>query len=352
MGISNGVVYPPGITSPLGQAQMVDDALPQIAYVGWNGTVFHLAGGQAPMPGIQNGMSLLKISGMQPSFTLLDNLGARQDGITWLDSLYDPAMIDLTVEASGTSASALRKVVRDWVAAWRPDKTGTLSWFTQQLGEWWMPVRQARAFADQYSQAPAQHRRQKLTWHARGDNAFWQGPDSTGVVAGDGGGLLPLLNLGTQPCWPRYLVYGPGNFWIGDGDGENGKPATMIPFGPLLDGQIMLITTLPRLRSVVDLSPSAPVQQLNAMQKFIQNLVNVATGDQVPPLLQYYESFFGILPPQGPAYSLLHGRFANPIAGKPDGTAPVPSFIPIQIQGASSTTKVVGAITPQRTYPE
>ena len=351
MGISNGIVYPPGITSPLGQAQLLDDRLPQVAYVGWNGTVFHLAGGQAAMPGVQTGMTMLNVSGLQPSFTLLDNLGARQDGITWLDSLYDPCIIDLTVEASGVDARSFRRVVRDWIAAWRPDRTGTLSWFTQQLGEWWMPVRQARAFPDQYAQAPAQHLRQRLTWRARGDNAFWQGPDSTSVVDGTGG-LLSFLNLGTQACWPRYLIYGPGNFLIGDGDGENGKTATMIPFGPLLDGQIALITTLPRLRSVVDLSPSAPVSQLNEMQKFIENLVNVATGNQVPPLLQYFESFFGILPPQGPMYSLLGGRFSNPIPGKPDGVAPVPSFVPIQIQGASSTTKVIGAITPQRTYPE
>jgi hypothetical protein len=356
-------VFPEGEASPLASGRLLRGTLSELSYTGYNGAVFHLSGGQAPMAGVQNGIVLQKISGLQPAFTLLDNQGARQDGTTWLDSLYQPSYVHMIVEASGIDAAALRRVVRSWIGAWKPDQVGTLNWFSRQLGSWWMPVRQAKTFPDVYDKSPPLHRRQTFMWTARGDQSFWQGVDSTSrftLPAGEtkASGHNPVTNLGNVPVWPRHLVYGPGTFHFGNGAEDllpGAKPTTMIKFGPLQPGQIALITTQSRLRSVVDLTfrkPQQPGPIIGLIQQVVEALVDFVTANDVPPLLQSFESLFGILPPQGPMYSLLEGRFTTPIPAKDDGVAPVTSQIPVAIEDGDANSKIVTSITPYRTYPE
>ncbi|TDH48485.1 hypothetical protein E2F47_23500 [Mycobacterium eburneum] len=345
-------IFPPGQVTPLGDQITTLGTVPEIAFVAPSGNKWHIGGGQAPDAGIHSGMVLKQISGLQPPFDLLDIQGARQDGTTNLDTVFDPCVIDLTLEASAFTVDEFRRVVRAWISDWTPPNVLTMSWFTRELGEWWMPVRQYKTFPDQLLAIPAMHRRQVFTWTCRGDNAFWYGVDSVSSFAlasgqSSGSGFNPVTNLGPLPTWLRHLVYGPGTFSIGDG-----TSGTSISFGPLLDGQIALISTLPRIRSVVDLSPDQAPQSLTKLQTLVEALLDYAISVQKPPLLQYFESLFGILPPNGPLYSLLGGRFQTPIPGKPDGAMPTTSYIPVSISGGNSNSKIVTAITPYRTYPE
>lgn len=173
------------------------------------------------------------------------------------------------------------------------------------------------------------------------------------VSAGDNstvsqGAFVPLTNVGDVETWPRYLLYGPGKFYIGNG------PFTddVVEFGPLKAGQVVLLETEPRRRSVVDVSPTAaPAQVLNPVQALIKALVTFATNNNVPPLLEQFESLFGILPPQAPLYSLLNGRFTKPIPPKPAGTYGVMTPISIRIDDGNAQSKVVAAITPRRKWP-
>jgi hypothetical protein len=185
-------------------------------------------------------------------------------------------------------------------------------------------------------------------------------PNLIGWTAGTDTGFITLTNIGDQPAWPRYLCYGPGTFLIGDSNTGN-----LISFGPLLPGQVVLLNSLPRLPSVVDVTPpstsAAGSDQLGVLQTveqdvtgFIEGVINLATNFNVPPLLQTFESFFGIVPPQGPLYSLLSGRFSTPLnpmleqTGAPANT----TFIPCQIQGGNAQSKIVAACTPFRRWPE
>lgn len=425
--------------------------LSQIAYIGWEGTKFHLSGPFAPVLGAQSGVVLKNISHLDPPFRHLDNKGARQDGTTWFDTLYDPAEIDMQVELGGIDASDTRRVISSWYGAWSPQKQGKLSWFSPERGEWWANVRMNKAVQDRFDRDFYQSRGASFQWSARNDDSFWRSVDSVSsfkgqdeiqtvtILGGPNGGIfqlifqgtktgpidhnatpqdvfnalislpnlgandisvsgvpggpftikfkgafaqvavdlleatsaftggnnpfaqifrvqiggkqsgyLPLTNVGDQPAWPRYLCYGPGTFYIGDGPGSS----NYIKFGPLKDGQVALLTTLPRLRSVVDLSPVQPAQQMNDFQNLISTLVNLATNNRVPPLLQELESFFGILPPQGPLYSLLSGRFTTPIEPMQEQVGPVTSFIPCAIEGASANSNIIAAVTPQRRWPE
>lgn len=562
------MTFPSGQISLMGSNQALENIDPSISYIGPDGTIFYLAGPLAPVPGAQEGIVLQTISGLMSPFNHLDNQGARQDGSTWNDALYDAGEIDMTVEASGFGASSIRKVIGRWINSWDPKRVGKLSWFTPEMGEWWADVRLFKTIPDQIVQSYSRSGRQKFTWTCRNDDAFWKSYDSvstfsigynatshdftndadsnsldstawdqayslsgggtcgirngtaqwipsgnasrqvvnrhklshsvstnqvvsvriaspnqffffegaafdiwarlatdndTGVrlritagnlrlsyfisgtehviddsilfvppiwnetwtlvagteegdrvyliqrdgltirkirengtgsvvdvvhnngwgwgleaansplggAAGTGqllpapivewtaadnlaatqAGFVPLSNRGDQDAWPRYLCYGPGTFAFGDGPGSN----SMITFGPLEDGQIVLVTTLPRLRSVIDLSPATSEtsdKNLNQFQEVLEGLISFATNNNVPPFLQQFESFFGILPPQGVLYSLLKGRFTTPIPPKEYGSAPVTSHIPVSITDGSPSSKIIAAITPQRRWPE
>ncbi|BCP41426.1 hypothetical protein MINTMi27_15190 [Mycobacterium intracellulare] len=173
----------------------------------------------------------------------------------------------------------------------------------------------------------------------------WSGADNTTVTES---GYVYLTNIGDQPAWPRYLCYGPGTFTFNNGPGDS----TPITFGPLEDGQIVLVTTTPRLRSVVDVTPNQPTQQqLNIWQRLLQELISFVTNNNVPPFLQQFESLFGITPPQGNLYTLLNGRFTNPIPATPYGVTPPTEQIKVTITDGSPVSKIVAAITPMRRWP-
>ncbi len=162
-------------------------------------------------------------------------------------------------------------------------------------------------------------------------------------------GYLPLANCGDTEAYPRYLLYGPGYFSIGNGP----DTPDVVEFGPLLAGQVVLIETEPRRRSVVDLTPStvSTSQVLTPFQQLIKNLVSFASIGNVPPLLQQFESLFGILPPQGNLYSYLNGRFTRGVAAKLPGQEPVTSQIRVKIDNGNASSKVVAALTPRRRWP-
>ena len=163
-------------------------------------------------------------------------------------------------------------------------------------------------------------------------------------------GYLPLTNNGDVPSWPRYLLYGPGTFSMGNGPDSS----DVVTLGPLVDGQIVLIETDPRRRSVIDLTPSAlpsNTPQLNLFQQLIKALVSFATNNNTPPLLEEFESLFGIAPPQGNLYSLMSGRFTSPVGARPAGSTPVTSKVLVRIDDGNANSKIVGAVTPRRKWP-
>lgn len=565
-------VYPSGEVTPLGQDMLVDGTIPNIAYSSPDGArKFHIMGALAPMPGVQDGIICLdQPSGMASKFKHLDSQGAREDGTTWNDTVYEPMVIRTVLEATGQTPERLSAVVRDWVAANDPKKPGRLEYMTPKMGLWWCDVRlDPNAWSDQTKQTPRMLSRQIITHQWRNDHAFWRSVDSNSqfrfgyetvtdtfttdyaddedlgpnwpqYYTGDGGGyctanghhafwvddpedptttegrevvngplagfdtdtdnqvveivlgsipeitfpdgaenhiwgrmgrdggvwngngikvqigwglvilsryvdfvetvmqvrpiiipplfgekfslvcgyegnprqfkvlrngfeilshkesgtgsvlgadhrgigfgmragaalitqatpaivrkiaagdnstvtqsgFCPLTNIGSQDAWPRFLVYGPGSFEFANGPGST----EMIKFGPLLDGQVALITTQPRLRSVVDVTPnSLPGQVLTGGQQFLQTLVNLVTFNRVPPLLSWFESLFGIRPPQGPLYSLLEGRFTRPIPGCPTPDDAVTSQIAVRMVNGNANTKIVAAVTPLRRWPE
>lgn len=349
--------YPAGPITPYGEAVLHSGISPLVAYR-YGDHVFNLMGGLAPVPGIQSGVLLQSIKGLMPEWHLLDQSGAREDGVTNMGSVLDPIQLEMKVLITGKepgmsqrqAVARKREVQRAWIAAWAADQVGEFSWTTPTLGKWWGEARWMKASNDDIPNNI--NATQKFPWTARIDKGTWQSTPSvsqwppTPLVTDSGSGWLPLTNRGDRDAWWSLLCYGPGTFSFSNGPANT----TMITYGPLLDGQVVLLNAHPRLPVVVDLSQTAITQVLLPYQQRLKNLISFASNGNIVPLLQQYESKFGILPPQTNMAALLTGRFTNPIP-KP-AAAPVVNNIRVSVTGAGTDTKVIAACTPRRRYPE
>lgn len=340
------IVYPPGDLTPNQLRRLEEGVEPQLSYTSPDGyATWHLMGPRSPIPGVQEGVTITtdSIKNLIATWQTLDLTGANQDGSTFVDAVYQPTEIDMMVDVHGLTAAGTRQVIRDWIASWDVKRTGKLSVEVDDNGVWSADVRWLKTPTEPLMRATS--RRQRFLWTARVDDAFWYTEDSVSSLTDDG--ILTFINTGDQPAWPRYLLYGPGTFSIGNGDGSD----DLVEFGPLLAGQVVLMETEPRRRSIVDISPDEiPEQDLTPFQEFLNALLTFATNNNIPPLLQQFASLFGINPPQGNLYSYMSGRFTTPLPAQPM-SGPVQSTVNVEITGGGSGTKIIGAITPRRRWP-
>jgi hypothetical protein len=191
----------------------------------------------------------------------------------------------------------------------------------------------------------------RIRYWAAGDNAAAVDPDTPIVRSG----FIRRINVGDQDMWDRYTCIGPGTFRFGNGPGST----EMVEFGPLLAGQAAMIRTDPRKRGVVDLSatPIAPQQQQGFLQG-LTDLLSFATANNINPLLSVIQSIFGIfsgapgpVPPQGNLYSLLKGRFSEPIPARSPGNPVQPYYVKVEIEDGNADSQIIAAGTPYRRNP-
>lgn len=173
------------------------------------------------------------------------------------------------------------------------------------------------------------------------------------IAAGDNNtvtqsGFLERINAGDQPGWDRFTCFGPGIFRIGNGPGSD----DLVEFGKLLPNQIMYLRTDPRKRGVTDLTQIPPTpQELDYFQKALLDYYNFASGNNITPLQQASLSQFGINPPQGNPYSLLKGRWSNPIPAKSPGKPAEKYHVKVQIDEGNADSRIIAALTPLRRNP-
>jgi hypothetical protein len=163
-------------------------------------------------------------------------------------------------------------------------------------------------------------------------------------------GYLQRVNIGDQPMFDDYTLFGPGTFKIWDGPGSD----EFVQFGPLLPNQVAFLRSHPGKRSVHDLTsvPATP-QQLTVFQGALDKFLSFAFGNNTPPLIQAILSSFGVLPPQGHMYTLLKGRFSDSAAipPKPSGKSADPYYVQVSIDDGNSESKIIASGTPLRRYP-
>lgn len=298
---------PPGqlaLQSLLGGADSI------VTWVDTLNQLWPITGGLAPRPPVGEGVQVLDIKGLHAPMKHIDQQGAHQDGVTWLDTTYDALELDMTISVFGRDGIGRRRVMRRWVAGWEPKKTGRLWWFTGDMGHWWLDLRLLQEPRDTIKAADTPS--QQYAWAARADFPFWASYDSisTKLVASNATTLadpagkapsnfLQVSNRGDQDGWPVHLFQGPGIFKIGDNGGS--RVITL----QLNVGELARITTLPNKRTVVE----------------------VNTGANIYPRLQ--------------------GRFSTPVA------AGATVRIPITVTGATvGVTSALSTLTPWRRWPE
>lgn len=293
--------------------QMLAGTKSIITWIGVDNSIWPLSGGIAPELSVQDGVILTSLKGPMGTWKHLDQQSAHQDGTTWLDAVWEAHEIDLTVTIGAQSPHGYRNVQRQWMNSWDPKLTGTLCWFSPELGEWWLTLRMLQAPDDEFKVNPSYQTIGTYAWTARADQPFWSSFDSISSLVASGSttlvdplginanNFLSLFNRGDQSGWPRYLIQGPLTT-ISIADSNSGLN---VSFGPVSAGETVLITTLPRIQTVTNLTSGA-------------NL-----------------------------YPLLTGRFQTPI---PAFTA-LP--IAVNVTGATSgVTQINGSLTPLRKWPE
>jgi len=315
--MSTPITIPMPLQSGPSRSMLVGE-LPDLTYVGIDGTRHYLSG---PLAHLQqtHGIKLKKIKGVDGPFKHLDQQGARQDGVDWLASYFDPVQLDMTISVNGINAMDRRGVWRTWFDGWSPYSQGKLSWTTRELGTWWMMLRR---FGPMTSDLPGSFQKTwEVDWTARGDFPFWQSfPSSSAVIStavatlSDPKGVspnnfLPLFNRGSIPAWPEILLQGPGIFTMGDNGSLTSTRQISIQ---LYAREVVLLKTLPRRRSAVEVNTDADV------------------------------------------FERLHNRFSQPVPPmKPGNPAAGAVQIPIQVTGAvPGTTAATATLTPCRIWPE
>ena len=347
------VRYPKGPLTPHGSYYILKGTHPEVTLTGHDGsTEFHLMGGKA-IPDWSAPESVVirrdGLKGLVPPWKTIDQKGATEDGIHFVDALYDPVEVTMNLIAMGRDAKYTRKLVSDLIASIDAKRTSKLSWFTQAMGLWWSDLRWFKPPPDIWTPA-GQHRHQILTLVLRGDNGFWRTyPHAAGFKASSGTAFLERKNIGDQPMWDRYTCLGPGTFRFANGPGST----QMVEFGPLLPGQVAQIRTDPRKRGVVDLTATPPSAAEQAQWQDAMDALSSFTS-----VLSVFQSIFGILgtgpvPPQGNLYSLLKGRFSDnaAIPAKSPGNPAQVYKVKVEISGGNSNTQILCAGTPMRRLP-
>lgn len=169
--------YPQGVITPVGAYHLLADHIPTVCYRSYDNTmVFYMYGGPAIYdPTMPESVQITDLKGLIPPWTNITQKGATQDGSTYIDSLYDPIEVDLTVRIRGRDGAHTRQVQRDWIAAWDAKKPGTLSWFDHYLGYWWAPVQLNKAPVDKLT--GGNNLPQSFIWPAIAYSAFWRSYD-------------------------------------------------------------------------------------------------------------------------------------------------------------------------------
>lgn len=164
--------YPANPVTPHGAYHILRDRTPMVTLTAYDESiVMHLMGGLAIADRTTpERVELKDIKGLVPPWQTIDQKGATQDGVTFVDALYDPIEVEATVVAHGRNPAYCRKVVNHLQGSIDAKQTSRLAWFTHEMGYWWANVRWFKTPVD----ATAVRKRETKSLRLRADTGFWQ----------------------------------------------------------------------------------------------------------------------------------------------------------------------------------
>ena len=114
--------------------------------------------------------------GMIAGWKFIDQQGANEDGVTFLNAVNDAGEVTLPLRVIARDGAHLRWVMRLLLGSVDKTKKSKLSWFTQELGYWWGDVRHSRPDVNGY-RVGGQATSTTLDLHLRIDGGAWRSFD-------------------------------------------------------------------------------------------------------------------------------------------------------------------------------
>lgn len=173
MTIGPAIRYPAGPITPHGAHYLLTDRVPMVALRSYDDTaVFNLMGGLAiPDRTLPERVELKDIKGLMAPWSSIEQKGASQDGVTWVDALYDPIDVELDVNCVARDQIHLRRMINHLVGSLDVKQQSELSFFTHEMGRWWAKVRWQKP--DQQTGISGK-RSQRMSLKLRADSGFWE----------------------------------------------------------------------------------------------------------------------------------------------------------------------------------
>lgn len=213
--------FPAGQITPHGAFHFLKGLHPRMKLKAYDGSVeFELLGGpsvpdpiDAPECVRVNG----PIKGLIAPWKFIDQQGANEDGVTNLNSVYEPAIVEIPVRVVARDGRHLRDVVDALFGSIAKDRTSELSVFTFERGYWWADVR----WADKPPgglHIGGQRRSIETTLVLRSDRGAWRSFDDVGEFRFAYDSLSDSFDTDYSaekiigPDWAIYLP-SPGRGW-------------------------------------------------------------------------------------------------------------------------------------------
>lgn len=205
------IKIPMGPVTPHGRYHIRKGDFPDVSLMSPNDQiVIWLMGGHAiPDPFLYpEVIHVTKMSGLIAPWETIDQQGATEDGVSFVDALYGPTEVDVEVKLVARDAKHLRRLRRHLFECLDVKSQSEFGFMTHELGYWWAPIRWWKK-PDNPESGPQQCT-QTLTLRLRGDSGFWQSfPDlnSFGFAYEDMKDEFDVDYSGDLgPNWPQYYT--------------------------------------------------------------------------------------------------------------------------------------------------
>ena len=137
------IVYPSGVAGPHAMYHVRKGDLPMVSLVSPNHQIIlWLMGGLAMAdPMAPESVQVTSITGLMAPWEFIDQQGATQDGVSFVDALYGPTDINVDVVLTARDAKHLRQLRRHVHECLDAHKQSEFGWATPEMGYWWAPIR-------------------------------------------------------------------------------------------------------------------------------------------------------------------------------------------------------------------
>ncbi|OBB15046.1 hypothetical protein A5761_14990 [Mycolicibacterium setense] len=169
--------YPEGPITPHGAYYHLNGRHPLVTLWAFDGSnSFSMMGGKShPQRFDSPECVLIKkdgIKGLIAPWDTIDQKGASEDGVTFVDALQGPTEVELKVVVHGRDPKHCRKLARKLRDSIDKKRTSELSFIDRDTGRWWADVRWFKTPVD--VEKIGESRVQELTLVLRADNGFWR----------------------------------------------------------------------------------------------------------------------------------------------------------------------------------